>query len=129
MKRLNSLLILAVGVAAGAAGAYWYAHRPAPISTPAAAERTAPTKRERKIFYYRNPMGLPDTSPVPKKDPMGMDYIPVYADEHDEPGTVKVSLDKVQRIGVKTEKVEARPSPAPCAGSAPSSTTNPSSPS
>src|SRR5690348_8282929 len=27
----------------------------------------------RKILYYRNPMGLPDTSPVPKKDPMGMD--------------------------------------------------------
>ena len=32
---------------------------------------------ERKIKYYRNPMGLPDTSPVPKKDSMGMDYIPV----------------------------------------------------
>src|SRR5262245_63953181 len=28
----------------------------------------------RRILYYRNPMGLPDTSPVPKKDPMGMDY-------------------------------------------------------
>jgi Cu(I)/Ag(I) efflux system membrane fusion protein len=26
-------------------------------------------------------MGLPDTSPTPKKDPMGMDYIPVYAGE------------------------------------------------
>jgi Cu(I)/Ag(I) efflux system membrane fusion protein len=33
----------------------------------------------RKIKYYRNPMGLPDVSPVPKKDNMGMDYIPVYA--------------------------------------------------
>ena len=60
----------------------------------------------RRILYYRNPMGPPDTSPVPKKDPMGMDYIPVYADEQDEPGTVKVSLDKIQRIGVRTEKVE-----------------------
>ena len=64
---------------------------------------------ERKVLYYRNPMGTPDTSPVPKKDPMGMDYIPVYADEQDDPGTVKVSLDKIQRTGVKTEKVEARP--------------------
>ena len=67
-----------------------------------------PSSPERKILYYRNPMGLPDTSPVPKKDPMGMDYIPVYDDERGEPGTVKVSLDKIQRIGVKTEKVEAR---------------------
>jgi Cu(I)/Ag(I) efflux system membrane fusion protein len=40
-----------------------------------------PTQAERKILYYRNPMGLPDTSPEPKKDSMGMDYIPVYADE------------------------------------------------
>jgi membrane fusion protein, copper/silver efflux system len=35
----------------------------------------------RKILYYRNPMGLADTSPTPKKDWMGMDYIPVYEDE------------------------------------------------
>ena len=33
---------------------------------------------QRKILHYRNPMGLPDISPVPKKDSMGMDYIPVY---------------------------------------------------
>ena len=36
---------------------------------------------EREVLYYRNPMGLPDTSTGPKKDPMGMDYIPVFADE------------------------------------------------
>ena len=58
----------------------------------------------RKILYYRNPMGLPDTSPVPKKDSMGMDYIPVYeGEEQDDGKTVKVSLDKVQRSGVRTE--------------------------
>jgi Cu(I)/Ag(I) efflux system membrane fusion protein len=63
---------------------------------------------KRKILYYRNPMGHADTSPVPKKDSMGMDYIPVYADEIDAPNTVKVSLDKIQRSGVKTEKVTVR---------------------
>jgi Cu(I)/Ag(I) efflux system membrane fusion protein len=63
----------------------------------------------RRILYYRNPMGLPDTSPIPKKDPMGMDYIPVYEDEQQDDGkTVRVSLDKVQRTGVRTEKVESR---------------------
>jgi len=39
---------------------------------------------------------------------MGMDYIPVYEDEANDPNTVTVSLDKVQRIGVRTEKVETR---------------------
>jgi Cu(I)/Ag(I) efflux system membrane fusion protein len=63
----------------------------------------------RKILYYRNPMGLPDTSPVPKKDWMGMDYIPVYeGEEQDDGKTVKVSLDKIQRSGVRTEAVGAR---------------------
>jgi Cu(I)/Ag(I) efflux system membrane fusion protein len=63
----------------------------------------------RKILYYRNPMGLPDTSPAPKKDWMGMDYIPVYeGEEQDDGKTVKVSLDKIQRSGVRTETVEAR---------------------
>src|SRR5262249_35737274 len=39
--------------------------------------KTAPPAKDgaRKILYYRNPMGLPDTSPIPKKDWMGMDYI------------------------------------------------------
>src|SRR5438876_8501483 len=60
----------------------------------------------RKIIYYRNPMGLPDTSPAPKKDPMGMDYIPVYEGEEQCDGkTVKFSLDKLQLSGVRTEKV------------------------
>lgn len=66
-------------------------------------------KGPRKILYYRNPMGLPDTSPVPKKDGMGMDYIPVYeGDEADDGNIVKVSLDRVQRSGVRTEPAEAR---------------------
>lgn len=72
-------------------------------------EKPASGSQSRKIVYYRNPMGLPDTSPVPKKDTMGMDYIPVYEDEVSAPaGTVRVSLDKVQRSGVRIEAVERR---------------------
>lgn len=71
-------------------------------------DETRPTPSKGKILYYRNPMGLPDTSPVPKKDPMGMDYAPVY--EGDEPAgkVVKISVDKVQKLGVKTETVAQR---------------------
>jgi membrane fusion protein, copper/silver efflux system len=63
----------------------------------------------RKILYYRNPMGLPDTSPVPKKDPMGMDYVPVYEGDDTDDGIVKLSPGKIQRTGVKSEPVERRP--------------------
>ncbi|WP_052107771.1 efflux RND transporter periplasmic adaptor subunit [Aerolutibacter daejeonensis] len=73
------------------------------------AEPTA--KAARKPLYYRNPMGLPDTSPVPKKDSMGMDYIPVYAEDDaaSVPGTVVLSPERVQMLGVRTEQVRLRP--------------------
>ena len=43
--------------------------------------KTASDPEERKVLYYRNPMNPSITSPVPAKDSMGMDYVPVYADE------------------------------------------------
>ncbi|HEY9215888.1 MAG TPA: efflux RND transporter periplasmic adaptor subunit [Ancylobacter sp.] len=62
----------------------------------------------RRVLYYRNPMGLPDTSPAPKKDSMGMDYIPVHEGEDDGGPIVKVSLGKLQRTGVRSELVQRR---------------------
>jgi len=61
-----------------------------------------------KIRYYRNPMGLPDTSPIPKKDSMGMDYLPVYEGDQDDDSSVKVSAGKLQKAGVQTEVAERR---------------------
>ncbi|MEH2528127.1 MULTISPECIES: efflux RND transporter periplasmic adaptor subunit [unclassified Bradyrhizobium] len=75
--------------------------------TPAdvAAARTA----ARKIKYYRNPMGLPDVSSTPKKDSMGMDYIPVYEGEDTDDGSIKLSPGKIQRTGVRSEPAALRP--------------------
>lgn len=105
-----SLAALAVAVALGAG--YWAGSRngkhpaAAPSGDSAAA---AASSGERKPLYYRNPMGLPDTSPVPKKDSMGMDYIPVYADDTpDDAGVVRVSPARVQLLGVKTALAEER---------------------
>jgi Cu(I)/Ag(I) efflux system membrane fusion protein len=61
-----------------------------------------------KIRYYRNPMGLPDTSPTPKKDSMGMDYLPVYEGEQDDDSSVKVSAGKLQKAGVQIEVAARR---------------------
>ncbi len=95
--------ILIIGLAAAvlaAGGGYWIGQRGVGIDA----------KPEPKILYYRNPMGLADTSTVPKKDPMGMDYIPVFEGEAAgaNAGTatanqIKISTDKVQKLGVRTE--------------------------
>ena len=61
-----------------------------------------------RIKYYRNPMGLPDESPTPKKDNMGMDYLPVYEGDEDDDPSVKVSAGKLQKAGVQTEVAERR---------------------
>ena len=65
-------------------------------------------KKPRAIKFYRNPMGLPDTSPTPKKDSMGMDYIAVYNDDDDDGANVKISSSKLQKAGVRFELVERR---------------------
>jgi Cu(I)/Ag(I) efflux system membrane fusion protein len=95
-----------------------------PIFEDAAAPRIAtepmpasktPGRGDHRVLYYRSPMGLPDTSPKPKKDSMGMDYLPVYADEGtdgDAPGTVRVSPGRLQTLGVRTAAAEMRPATA-----------------
>ena len=62
----------------------------------------------KRVLYYRNPMGLPDTSPVPKKDSMGMDYLPVYDGDAEESNTIRISPGKLQRTGVRSEQVARR---------------------
>lgn len=64
----------------------------------------------RKILYYRNPMNPQVTSPVPMKDQMGMDYVPVYEEESTKakPSGVYISSEKQQLIGVKKEKIQKR---------------------
>jgi membrane fusion protein, copper/silver efflux system len=61
-----------------------------------------------RIRFYRNPMGLPDASPTPKKDSMGMDYLPVYEGDQDDDSSVKISAGKLQKAGVQTEFAERR---------------------
>jgi Cu(I)/Ag(I) efflux system membrane fusion protein len=102
-----------------AASAYWLGQMDgrdvlAPQADPtarsvetASPERSAPASK--RILYYRHPMGFPDVSPTPKKDSMGMNYIPVFESDRDEGAAgVKIDLDKVQRLGVRTALVERR---------------------
>ncbi|MBC7950499.1 MAG: efflux RND transporter periplasmic adaptor subunit, partial [Rhodospirillaceae bacterium] len=77
-----------------------------PVAPP--PQQAAKPQGQAKILYYRHPMGLPDTSPVPKQDCMGMDYVPVYEGEDQGGNTLKVSIDKVQKLGVKTEAAVLR---------------------
>ncbi|QDF98377.1 efflux transporter periplasmic adaptor subunit [Azoarcus sp. DD4] len=111
MKPAAQLSLAALAVALALGAGYWAGSRNAghPAAAPASDGAAPAAAGERKPLYYRNPMGLPDTSPVPKKDSMGMDYIPVYADDTpDDAGVVRVSPARVQLLGVKTALAEER---------------------
>ena len=76
MNSKNSVWItVAIGaLSIGLFGGYWFANSQVENADP----ETASTERE--PLFYRNPMNAEITSPVPAKDHMGMDYVPVYAD-------------------------------------------------
>jgi len=114
MNKTTAIAMSAVIAAALAAG-YWLGNQGVfgPGTAPTApAASSAPAKKEPKLLFYRNPMGLPDTSPVPKKDEMGMDYIPVYEGEEDgspeAAKQVRISPEKIQKLGVRTEAASLR---------------------
>ena len=110
--------VLVVAGVAGFAGNWWGVHHaaggaPAASSMDAApAAPTIPVTKERKLRFYRNPMGLADTSPTPKKDPMGMDYIAVFEGEEEETpanaNQLKFNAEKIQKLGVRTEAAALR---------------------
>jgi multidrug efflux pump subunit AcrA (membrane-fusion protein)/Cu/Ag efflux protein CusF len=108
MKPATLFIVFISAGLAGAIGYQWGKQRPV-------MEQQAAAKAERKILYYRNAMGLPDTSPAPKKDQMGMDYVPVYEGGEESgsasstsSGQVVISVEKVQKLGVKTEPAQLR---------------------
>lgn len=82
-------------------------------SSTQSARSTAEVKPgERKILFYRNPMDPSVTSPVPAKDSMGMDYVPVYAEEtastvNDVSGFASISLNESERKLAGVQVAEA----------------------
>ena len=100
MKNISVIIVAVLALLGVAAGGYWYGKTSNEFQVPSVENNV-----DRKLLYYRNPMGLPDTSPVPKKDAMGMDYVPVYEGEAEQGGAnqISISTDKVQKLGVKSE--------------------------
>ena len=102
----RNTVLLASGIVGalivGLGGGYWYANWRTPVDNVEEDISVA------KPLFYRNPMNPNITSRVPAKDPMGMDYVPVYAEDisRDQAGTVTIDPVTVQNIGVRTSVVE-----------------------
>lgn len=109
MNRIVALLAVALAMTGTGLAGYWLGRRAAPPPPPPESSIAAP----RQPLFYRNPMNPQVTSPIPAKDEMGMDYVPVFADEAPSSetaanGTVSLGPEKVQRLGVRSEPVRRR---------------------
>lgn len=126
--KIISTIILLVILASGAwfyrsSIAAWFEAKPAPTETtssapnphaghnmPADAGQAKPG--ERKVLYWYDPMHPAYASKKPGTAPdCGMDLVPKYADEESAvknlpPGTVQITSEKQQLIGVRTGQVE-----------------------
>ena len=67
----TAVIALLIGSGAG----YWVASGKSADNKPTATS-------EKKPLFYRNPMNPAITSPTPAQDEMGMDYVPVYAEDN-----------------------------------------------
>jgi len=74
--------------------------------TPGASPEAA-AGSDREVLYWVAPMDANYRRDEPGKSPMGMDLVPVYADEIDgQPGVVAIDATIVNNLGVRTAKAQ-----------------------
>ena len=98
--------ILIIGLVASIAVGVLIGRQWGAVSTSGAAG----TEADREILYWVAPMDPNFRRDEPGKSPMGMDLVPVYADDLDsQPGVVKIDPTVVNNLGVRTAPAESGP--------------------
>ena len=108
MKKSVLGLIVIAALAAGAYGGYRYAgHRQMSAAPEQGAASAAPGATDKQVLYWYDPMYPQQKFDKPGKSPfMDMQLVPKYAGESADAGTVSISPQVVQNLGVRT--AEAR---------------------
>jgi len=104
---LGALVILAAGIGVG----YWLQPRG---DASAETELAGHEAGKRKVLYWQAPMDPSYRRDAPGKSPMGMDLVPVYADEaaaNAGDGVVRIDPQILSDLGVRTAVAERGPLP------------------
>jgi len=109
---LKRTISIALMVTAGVAGG-WLANGlfgSAPVEPATSESGSGPCPGGAKPAYWKAPMDPSYVRDAPGKSPMGMDLVPVCADEGDElpEGTVRINPGMIQNMGVRMALVERR---------------------
>jgi len=102
-RKLSLIAAVLIGTGAGAGVTYMLADN-------GGKDAASDASRERKPLYWVAPMDANYRRDQPGKSPMGMDLVPVYDEESSGegtgPGTVRISPDVVNNLGVRTGLVK-----------------------
>lgn len=102
-NRITAAIMIAAALIVGLVAGRLLVPGPA---TPASGQAEA----KREILYWVAPMDPNYRRSEPGKSPMGMDLVPVYADEVDaQPGVVRIDPTTVNNLGVRTAQAEFGP--------------------
>ncbi len=109
----KNMIILVVALGLGLAGGYVLFGSKGGDQTATSARGDGPCANGAQPLTWRNPMNPSVTSPTPAKDPMGMDYVPVCAEDaaaggNAPAGTVTIDPTVTQDIGVRVARAEQR---------------------
>ncbi|MDZ7784346.1 MAG: efflux RND transporter periplasmic adaptor subunit [Halioglobus sp.] len=108
MNSTRMLIAIAIAAVLGGAVGWWLA-RPADTTGNEAADGGG----AREILYWVAPMDPDYRRDEPGKSPMGMDLVPVYANEAgnggDDQPSLRIDPSVINNIGVKIAKVERGP--------------------
>ncbi|MBL8522587.1 MAG: efflux RND transporter periplasmic adaptor subunit, partial [Betaproteobacteria bacterium] len=109
---MNKKIVIALAatglLGVGISGGYWFAmHRMmASPTAPAEAPLAGTASTEKKPLYYYDPMYPQQKFDKPGKSPfMDMMLVPVFGDDGDDTGSVKISSRIVQNLGIRTAEV------------------------
>ena len=75
---------------------------------PGDSKPDADDKSEKEILYWVAPMDPSYRRDEPGKSPMGMDLVPVYAEEETDDNAIRISSAVEQSLGVRTSEAERR---------------------
>ena len=80
------------------------------VAAASLAARTPAASGERKIKYYKSTMIPGEVKTTPGMDSMGMDMVPVYADEDSSAqSSIQIDAGTIQRMNLRTALVEHGP--------------------
>ena len=101
-KAIIGAIVVAVGAAAAFAGYRYAMHRMMP-----APEAGATAQSDRKVLYWYDPMYPQHKFDKPGKSPfMDMQLVPKYEGDAADAGTVSISPQMVQNLGVRTAEAK-----------------------